>query len=343
MHPVQCYLKAMSVSFSNGHPLSPPSRARPTYYSTTKLGIRALVKELRELDIDSTPLLSNAAASRGKHSCFRTAYDLVLTVVGKGGLMEQVEAVDRLDRGILMHAARSNHVQTFREVFDMRKETAASAPTAPAADVGSATEEIGKVDSKGMNCLHHAAEAGCCEVLREVMAKCQQAGPSLYGDMNIPDNRGRTPIMLVLRNSGCYGEEEDTCDNNDLEEKFDMLFKTMPEGGEAAKTGWMDPTPVPPCLTPVPPRQTRAVTELMHAARGGLESLELALNKAARVDGGLTINLDDTLSVKELDSHDAWVPTDGTRTWGRALLLAAAAKRGDVDVLHHVLNAIDVC
>lgn len=54
----------------------------------SKLGIRELVKELRESDIDGAPLLFNAAASRGEHSCFKTACDLIHKTLGKGGLVE---------------------------------------------------------------------------------------------------------------------------------------------------------------------------------------------------------------------------------------------------------------
>ena len=297
------------------------------------------MKEIRELDIDRTPLLSNAAASRGRYSCFRTAHDLVLTVVGKGGLLEQLEAVDRHGRDILMHAARSNHLETFREVFEMQikaaVQAAANDESGPLDVVG---EVIGKVDVKGMNCLHHAAAAGCCEVLRDVMIKCQQAGPLLYRDMDMPDNRGRTPMMFVLRSPFCRGDE-DACGNNDLKEKFDMLYGFMTNGSKDIKLGWMEPTAV---CSPKPGTTCTAVTELMHAARGGLASLELALNKA-RVDGRLTIDLDDALSVKVFGSDGvSWRMDTTTRTWGRALLLAAAAKRGDIDVLHHVLGAIQV-
>ncbi|CAN0365488.1 unnamed protein product, partial [Ectocarpus sp. 12 AP-2014] len=62
----------------------------------SRVGIHALVKELRKTDIDGVPLLFHAASSRRKHCCFRIAYDLVFTVLGKGGVMEQFEALDGL-------------------------------------------------------------------------------------------------------------------------------------------------------------------------------------------------------------------------------------------------------
>eukprot|EP00903_Cladosiphon_okamuranus_P014653 g13587.t1 len=185
----------------------------------SRLGVCALVKELREIDIDGAPILFHAASCRREHSCFRTAYDLIYTVLGKGGLMEQVEAVDGLGRGILMHAARSAHVETFKEVFDVcEKKAALMIPSSKVHDITAAdidelskfirdsgpqdfceycrdlasnldrADELQKVfednyredkprqllegtDHVGMNCLHHAAEAGCCDVLKEVIEK----------------------------------------------------------------------------------------------------------------------------------------------------------------------------
>lgn len=329
------------------------------------------MKELREIDIDGAPLLFHAASSRGEHSCFWTTYDLITMVLGKGGLTEQVEAVDGHDRGILMHAARSNHVEIFRKVFGMCKEASDSLklrdnfePAAAAVNVdGQQTppdryrfclssrrqkasiappatdgvwELIGKPDSKGMTCLHHVAEAGCFALLREVKEKCREAGISLKEEMGKADMNERTPMMYVLRNDAYYGA-------NNLSAKFDMLY-------EHAEEGWMTQRPVQPqpvlASSEAKAIETRAVTELMHAARGGLASLELALTNSRHdlkedSDDGFTVDLDKALDLEEL-KDDQWQSNINTKTWGRALLLAAAAKLGDVDVLYYVLDAIKV-
>ncbi|CAM9233322.1 unnamed protein product, partial [Ectocarpus sp. 12 AP-2014] len=355
----------------------------------SRVGIHALVKELRETDIDGVPLLFHAASSRRKYCCFRTVYDLVFSVLGKGGIMEQFEALDGLGRGILMHAARSNHVNTFKDVFRKCRNAAESIrlhdrsnpvandgrtevtegtlhgfrgerppdfstrTTKGSADGRLLREVLGKVDRKGMTCLHHAAEAGSSEVLREVV----KIGGSLWEDFGASDRSGRTPIMLVLRNAFCCEDEEHTCGETDLADKFGILFDEIPWGPIPASgghhyIGWMQPSRVKTRYLPAPkhtPVETRAVTELMHAARGGVASLELALNKPlpnSQTDSedGFKVHLDRALAVEEL-IDGSWRQSQdhlhGTATWGRALLLAAAARLGDVDVLYHVLVAIE--
>ncbi|CAM9266840.1 unnamed protein product [Ectocarpus sp. 4 AP-2014] len=355
----------------------------------SRVGIHALVKELRETDIDGVPLLFHAASSRRKHCCFRTVYDLVLSVLGKGGVMEQFEALDGLGRGILMHAARSNHVDTFKDVFRKCRKAAESVrlhdrsnpvandgrtevtertlhdfrgerppdfttrTTEGSADGRLLRDVLGKVDRKGMTCLHHAAEAGSSEVLRGVV----KLGSSLWKDLGASDKSGRTPIMLVLRNAFCCEGEEHTCGETDLEDKFGILFDEIPWGplppsGGHHYTGWMQPSSIKTRCLPTPkqtPVKTRAVTELMHAARGGVASLELALNKPlpnskTDFEDGFKVHLDRALAV-EVFIDGSWRQSQDephrTAIWGRALLLAAAARLGDVDALYHVLVAIE--
>lgn len=404
----------------------------PVYVGVThaskrsKLGVCALVKELREIDIDGAPILFHAASGRREHSCFRTACDLVYTVLGKGGLMEQFEAVDGLGRGILMHAARSNHLQTFKEICNTYvKNAALMIPSSKVDTIADARTELSNyvrdttrrqgccndchglafsaaranvlrkvleyTDHVGMNCLHHAAEAGCCDVLKEVIEKCQgvetaygrlagrtcqrgclkdYADKTWSGDggdnvpffmkMNAAEKSAseRTPIMYVLRNMGC-GQECTDGQNQVLRDKFYTLYEAMPcrpmaSSREPHRMGWMAPSnvlPPPPKgpngTTDGVPTSAHAFTELLHAARGGLSSLELALNESLPAstedDGSIrTVNLDDALHVKVSTNGARWTSNDETKTWGRALLLAAAAKRGDEDALYQVLLAIEV-
>lgn len=340
------------------------------YPKQPKLGICALVKELREIDMDGAPLLFHAASSCGENSCFQTAHDLIGMALGKGGVMEQIEAVDVFGRGILMHAARRRHVQIFRDVLKMCKDVTHSmrshqnSQTTPdkSEDTHALLRDVLlKVDIHGMSCLHHAADAGSCEVLREVLRMCKLVGSTFYQEMDTRDNGGRTPIIFVLRNDGCCGKDE-------VNAKFNMLVEAMPNGlntdsGAHNTKRWMEPSSVP--SRPPPSKRadqtvdaTEAITELMHAARGGLASLELVLNNTLPSsfvdsdgsDGGWrrTVNLDKALAVKIFPSgtsHDTADPlpsSPDTKTWGRALLLAAAAKLGNEDVLYHILDAIQV-
>lgn len=315
------------------------------------------MKELQEIDIDAAPLLFHAASSRSEHCCFQTAYNLIYRVLGKGGVVEQISAADGLGRRILMLAARSNHIQVFKDAVAIYKETVdeialydhSESSTTRLAETEQSTSSAVLLktgtDINGMNCLHHAAQAGCCEVLREVIEMYLQAGgiPYLQQEVVKKDKNGRNPIMYVLRDGELCGEKEHACGRNDLEEKFKMLFKH-------AEVGWMKATNVLPQREPVSEKteatQTTAVTELMHAARGGLRSLELALNNplpASVEDNGLrrTVWLHKALDVKVKD-NGRWNQTGDTETWGMALLLAAAAKLGDVNVLFHVVDAIKV-
>ncbi|CAB1102482.1 unnamed protein product [Ectocarpus sp. CCAP 1310/34] len=340
---------------------------------STKLGIPTLLTELREIDIHGCPLLFHAASSNCEYSCFRTAKDMILSVLGKGELVQQFELVDGLGRGILMHAARSNHVENFKEVLNGCREVAdcmlphdkptvggqteSLDPQLPATDTASADaglllQVLGKVDRMGKNCLHHAAEAGSYAVLDEVVELCG----SLYEEMNTADIMGRTPIMYVLRNDSCRGQAQQgptlTLREQSLRKKLYELYEALPDAtctrGTPVRTGWMKPSRVPAPIPTVPKKNrvdTRAVTELIHAARGGLVSLELALNElplASRnsTESGFTVALDDALAVNITIDKAQEEQFHRTKAWGWALLLAAAAKLGGIDVLYHVLLAI---
>lgn len=332
---MRCWL-ARTVSVADV--LSASRTHHPACVPSTKMGVRALAKELRELDIDRAPLLFNAAASRGEKSCFRTAHDLVYKALGKGGLIEQLGAVDGEGRTMLMHAARSNDGDAYDEMVRIYFEA-----------VPLTSSGYTETDHKGMNCLHHAAEAGCSEVLGKVIKKYREARGSSYAER---DNNNRTPVMCVLSDAS----QEERADGS-LRNKFTLLYREMPttcgehdekvsaDAGEHKKQGWMEMTDVPTqrirrSRSEETNRKTRGVTELMHAARGGLASLELALNHplpSSRLEDG-SISLDKALNVKAR-GETSWEPQPA---WGRGLLLAAAAERGDVNVLRVVLTAIQV-
>lgn len=82
-------------------------------------GTEALVKELREFDINGAPLLFLAASSRSTSECFHKVFHVLRAFLGTGGLLEQFKAHDHLGRNILMYAARGKDKDIFRFVRDM--------------------------------------------------------------------------------------------------------------------------------------------------------------------------------------------------------------------------------
>lgn len=164
---------------------------------------------------------------------------------------------------------------------------------------------------------------------------------STFTELNRADENGRTPIMHVLRLR--HGYEDD----QDLERQFEMLYdRTIACGGG----GWMEQRKV---LHPEEVKlgrtsdgsitdrtNVKAATELMHAARGGLKSLHLVIDKFAEHNGGFPVHVDQALNV-------TWFPEPSQRgitkeAWGWGMLLASAARGGHVDALNAVVHAIKV-
>lgn len=246
-------------------------------------------------------------------------------------------AEDRLGRGIIMYAARSNHDSIFKKVCGTYKR---------ASTANAWAEEVDKIDHTGKTLLHHAAGFGSFEVLDEVVQLCLKTtdGGTLHRSA---DHMGRTPIMHVLRHKFKYRE-------GDIERKFDLL------GRKTMKDDWLAPRPVRPRnhvrgFTPV------GSTGLMHAAQGGPEALNLALGKIRDLHGSDVVKLERVLAMsfvpttegdsdrkytgqlglhQDLDRSDVHQVTP--YTWGCGMLLAAAAKGGSVEVLDMVVPAVEV-
>lgn len=228
-----------------------------------------------------------------------------------------------------MHAARGNHVDAFtraRDLYQDHRHTLAR-PTDGGGDPGS----FNKIDNTGRSVLHHAAEAGCLDVLTEVM--------KLSNDnmMHRPDMNGLTPVHHLLRAK--YGEPEG---RDELRSKFEKLWNDM------------EPRDVMPWTTPARAQDgiaVRAQTELIHAARGGLSTLRLVLDKTrATMQTVDDVRLDDALSVKvaeEKGEGKGPPPTMPQKSelaqWGWGMLLAAVTKGGHVQALEIVVRAIKVC
>lgn len=288
-----------------------------------------LVKELRALNINGAPLLFQAASSRSKTTCFRTVFDALRTILTKSGQIQQLVAVDHMGRNVMMHSARGNHPEVFRQVRDLYHRSISSTDW----------DKRSSTDRTGRTLLHHAAEAGCLEVLMEVLNTVE---PSQHAAMQEPDVNGRTPIMhaLRLRYGHCGGR-------NQLKGKLKTLFEN---GG---RDGWMQPREV---LNRNEIRNDGvavfAATELMHAARGGMPSLRLVLDNVQKQGQdeviGTALQVSFYARSATGEPCGAKYPEETKvlgltrQDWGWGMLLASAAKGGRTDVLDAIVKAIKV-
>ena len=218
------------------------------------------------------------------------------------------------------HAARGNHVAVFKQA---KAKFGRFSPI---------EENLLLRDHTGRTILHHAAEAGCSKILREVMSSLDD---EQFSSLSLADENGRTPIMHVLRLR--HGYEDD----GDLEKQFSMLCERTGGSGWMQQRKVLHPKEVPPELRGI---TVKATTELMHAARGGYRSLQLALEKIREGTGASVVSIDDALNVT-FDRQPATgtdPPELAKEAWGWGMLLAAAARGGHVDVLEAVVNAIEV-
>ncbi|CAM9478531.1 unnamed protein product [Ectocarpus fasciculatus] len=302
-----------------------------------QLGFNALVKQLRARDINGAPLLFLAASSRSSENCFQTVHDALSAVLGRGGLVEQVAARDDMGRTVVMYAARGNDVEVFNRVWKMYHHHQRTFSTTVEGLGGSPSDTLTKVDHTDRNVLHHAAEAGCLDVLGRVIVLARR----ISGDskaMHKPDKNGLTPLHHLLRAK--YGEPEG---RDEIRPKFEQLWLHSNKGS------FMVPRRVMPL--PCMGRNdvaVMAVTELIHAARGGLPSLKLVLAKIRLMKfwrgkpDSAVVTINEALRVTVDGKGDEDIPKQGVLdAWGWGMLLAAAAKGGHVDVLETVVHAIE--
>lgn len=218
------------------------------------------------------------------------------------------------------HAARSNHVAVFK---DVRAIFGRFSPD---------RENFRLRDHTGRTILHHAAEAGCSKILHEVMSTLSD---DEFSELSRADENGRTPIMHVLRLRHEYAEK------GDHEKQFSMLYERTGSNGWMEQREVLHPNEVPEALRGI---TVEATTELMHAARGGHKSLQLALAKIRESTGDPTVSIDKALNVTF--DREPEIGKDGyeltKQAWGWGMLLAAAARGGHVDVLKAVVYAIEV-
>lgn len=252
-------------------------------------------------------------------------------MVEAAGLVEQVRRNDHMGRSILMHAARGNHVNVFKRVRDLFEDCHRRPTSRPPLDRSFDEQQTDDFDSftdvdiTGRNVLHHAAEAGCLDVLGEAIRVAAFKG----ADMHRPDKNGLTPMHHLLRAK--YGEPEG---REELRRKFEKLWYVS--------RSWMKPRGVMPLPSGI---AVAATTELIHAARGGVSTLTLVLDKIiSAMPKGEVIGLDGALSVGvdgATGEGQAPSPRELAR-WGWGMLLAAATNGGDTEVLEIVVRAIQV-
>lgn len=228
-------------------------------------------------------------------------------------------------------------------------------------------------DDTGRTLLHHASEAGSAQVLEKVVKMA--VDEEVFEEMSTVDKNGRTPIMHVLRNE--YNEDKEV-----LHKKVEILWdEPCTRSSWLWKREIQSPKDLTKIGGSGKERFTMGSTELLHAARGGPHTFALALEKSreARSLGKEQKPLDyvdEILGVKmrlrkantdgkgedvaergneNSKGHVRSTSTESTKdveddkggnsdllTWGRAMLLAAAARGGHVEVLKQVESGIQV-
>ncbi|CAM9300686.1 unnamed protein product, partial [Ascophyllum nodosum] len=131
-------------------------------------GVRALVKELRELDVDGASLLFLAASSRTTSTCFVEVFQVIRAFLGMAGLLEQIEADDHYGRNIMMYAARGKHADTFACARDLYKD--AFVRRQQETWQGTSLQAESSRDPNGSNTFQHAE--ACCIPAGLPIVKC---------------------------------------------------------------------------------------------------------------------------------------------------------------------------
>lgn len=91
-----------------------------------------LVELLREADDEGSPLLFFAAACH-RLRCFKAVVKQIRNTLGDGGLKEQVLAINRNKKTIMMFAVRSRSLKVYTEVTElvMRQQKCTYEPGSP--------------------------------------------------------------------------------------------------------------------------------------------------------------------------------------------------------------------
>lgn len=194
-------------------------------------------------------------------------------------------------------------------------------------------------DDSGRTLLHHASEFGSKKILEEVKRTGKELG--VFDEMNKVDKNGRTPIMHVFRNMDRKSTEED------IQRKVDLLWN---EPG--TKEGLVQKREV---LSPCAEEETYTTycnTGLIHAARGGITTFKLALQKLGEEFSDAEHDLDKLgmrIKRKQAGSEECIDDAEPIAdrfckpfTWARAMLVAAAARGGQAKLLDHILRNIPV-
>lgn len=263
-----------------------------------------------------------------------------------GGLVEQIAASDDLGRNIVMYAARGNSLDVFKRAWNMYHHHQRTFSSPVEGWGGARSITLTKVDYTGRNVLHHVAEAGCLDVLNEILLMVRHLSHSANGTMHNPDKNGLTPLHHLLRAK--YGEPEgpdDTEGPDEFPHKFEKLWLYGNKDNFMLQRRVM-----------ALPREGQdgvavsAITEVIHAARGGLPSLQLILAKICLMKvwqgkpNNTVVTIEEVLCVAVYGTMEGENAPEQSKldAWGWGMLLAAAVKGGHVDVLEHVVHAIKV-
>ena len=307
----------------------------------------ALVNRLRDADVRGAPLLFHAASnSEGTLGLVKT---VISGSLGEGGLTEQALSFDDKGRSMLAYAVRSGNVGVYN--------CAQCILSTIISEESEKSINFKNLDTGGKSLLHFAAESACKEMLKTVIGEANQL--ELYEEMNLADQKGRVPMVYILRTASPDDEGHiKSTEDEKRENRKAMLELFLHEisDHEVLLRALIDPQSVTKNNT-----RGTSIPALIHAARGGRTCFDLTrsviynlletrtsrarpsaegwLYKAfpgdLSAEGDLKF-LDSALRNSTGDGEDL---TSETHKW-RGKLLEEAAKGGCVKVLEIVIAAI---
>ena len=315
----------------------------------------ALVHRLRDADVRGAPLLFHAASkSKGTLELVKT---FIRDSLGEGGLTEQALSFDDRRRSMLAYAVRSGSVDVYKCAQELLQESTM---------ISEESEEninFKNLDTRGKSLLHFAAESACKEMLAIVIDKAKQLG--VYNNMNVADQKGRVPMVYILR--AASPEDEGHIESTEDEKRENRkamleLFLDERNDHEVLRRALTDPQSMAEeHRGNEDDTREASIPALVHAARGGHTCFDLTRS--------VIYNLRETLTSRASPSAEGWLykafpgdlsaegdlefldyalrnstgdgedPSETQKKW-RGALLEEAAKGGRVKVLEIVIAAI---
>lgn len=275
--------------------------------------------------------------------CLQEVKKVLETTLGKAEMRQQVVAIDRRGRTILMSSTNSGNA----DIFEATKCIFLEGQN----DTVWARQIQKKTDRRNRLLLHHVASDGSEELVRSYVKGYKRSYPQKERLLNTPDYKGRTALMYALRNKSKLKKAE-------LKKKVNVLARALAKwpgqreafidtpdvhGNLGQSSGRSPLTRATSRNGPANTPPVGGLTAIMCAAHGGRDAFDLVFGKLRAFRGGETVSLDFALFGIEDDgdeisdeSHPRW--KEKQQRCGT--LLAEAASGGDIAVLNDVIASI---